>query len=267
MTSLFAQPHLNTFAKRQESVFIVLAGIFLSTLAVLNVIGLSRILDLSFSLGSLTVPVTIPLGVLPYPLTFLCTDLIVEFYGKQRAKLVIWTGLFINLWIFFIMWGAGFLPPHVELDPITHLPETTHPHFAFFQIRMFTFCSMAGSVIAYLVAQLIDVQIFQLCKKLTHGKHLWFRSNVSTLFSQFVDTILVISIAFLLTDSLIIHNDKSAVSQLINIVLSCYLFKMLATIVSTIPFYIVVFSLRKYFGLSNKSDSPKQTLEPFSASA
>jgi uncharacterized PurR-regulated membrane protein YhhQ (DUF165 family) len=89
---------------------------------------------------------------------------------------------------------------------------------------------------------------------------------VSTLFSQFVDTVLVISIAFLLTDSLIIHSDKSTISQFINIVLSCYLFKMLATIPSTVPFYVIVFSLRKHFGLSNKNDAHKQTIEPLSAS-
>jgi hypothetical protein len=267
MAHLFSQQHLNTFAKRQECVFVVLAGVFLSTLAVLNVIGLSRIIDLSFSLGALTIPVTIPLGVLPYPLTFLCTDLICEFYGKERAKLVIWTGLFVNLWILFLMWGSAFLPPNVDLDPLTHLPPSTHPHFAFFQIRVFTFCSVIGSMTAYLVAQLIDVQVFQFCKKLTNGKHLWLRSNASTLLSQLVDTILVISIAFMLTDTMEIHGDQSTISQLMNIILSCYLFKMLATIICTIPFYLIVFSLRKYFGFTNKNAVAATKLEPLSTSA
>src|SRR5579872_2265861 len=86
--------------RRREVVFMILAGVFLGTLSIINILGLTRFIDLSFSIGNWTVPMLIPLGVLPYPITFLCTDLISEFYGKRRANLVGWIGLLINLWLF-----------------------------------------------------------------------------------------------------------------------------------------------------------------------
>jgi uncharacterized integral membrane protein (TIGR00697 family) len=238
----------------------LLAGLFLSTLGLLNVVGLTRIFNFSFSLGPWEIPVVLPLGVLPYPITFLCIDLICEFYGKSRARLVVWVGLFINLWILFILWIAGFLPPHVALDPNTHLPATTDPNFTFYQIRLYTTSGVIGGMVAYLVAQLIDVHIFQFCKQWTQGKHLWLRSNVSTLVSQFIDTAIVISFVYCLTDAMIQAPGQSAIAHLMTIIFSSYIFKMLVTLFSTIPFYIAVISLRKYLAPALGS-----TLQPLPA--
>ena len=62
----------------------------------LNILGISRFLDLSLQIGSWTIPFSIAIGVLPYPLTFLCTDFISEIYGKKRAAFVVWLGLLVN---------------------------------------------------------------------------------------------------------------------------------------------------------------------------
>ena len=110
------------YAQRRERVFLLLAGLFLGTLGVINILGISRFIDLSFTIAHLNIPMLIPIGVLPYPLTFLCTDIISEFYGKKRANGVVWVGLLVNLWILLIIWVAGYLPPYVALDPITSLP-------------------------------------------------------------------------------------------------------------------------------------------------
>ncbi len=246
--------------KRRELVFIVLAGIFLTTLGMLNILGLTRILDFSFSVGSWQIPVILPLGVLPYPITFLCNDLICEFYGKRRASLVVWVGLWVNLWILFILWACAFLPPHVAIDPNTHLPEVTDPNFSFFQIRLFAMGSVMGSMVAYLIAQLLDVQIFHFCKKITKGKHLWLRSNASTLVSQFVDTIIVISFGYFFTDAMSHLPGDNDFTILFTIILSGYIFKMLVTIFSTIPFYFAVYSLRKYFNLPINDFTDNQPL-------
>ena len=79
--------------RRREVVFIILSGLFLGTLAVLNILGISRQIDLSFSIAGLRIPFVVFIGVLPYPLTFLCTDFISELYGKKRANTVVWVGL------------------------------------------------------------------------------------------------------------------------------------------------------------------------------
>ncbi len=249
-------------ARRRELVFIALAGLFLTTLSMLNVLGLTRILDFSFSIGSWHIPVILPLGVLPYPITFLCTDLICEFYGKQRANLVVWVGLWVNIWILFILWIGAFLPPQVSLDSLTHLPAVTDSNFVFFQIRLFTMGSVMGSMIAYLLAQLLDVQIFQFCKNITRGKHLWLRSNISTLVSQFVDSTIVTSFAYCFTDALTHLPGKNAFSTVTTIILSGYIFKILVTILSTIPFYFAVYSLRKFFKISTNDLTENPTLPP-----
>ncbi|MBS0288757.1 MAG: queuosine precursor transporter [Proteobacteria bacterium] len=247
MDHLFAQT-ASLHAKKREMVFLALAGLFLSTLAVLNVIGLTRILNFSFSIGSWTIPIIIPIGLLPYPITFICLDLITEFFGKERARLVIWMGLAVNLWIVFILWIGGLLPPEIMIDPHTKLPLPNDPSFTFFQIRSYAFSGVLGSMIAYLIAQFLDVQIFQWCYKVTKGKHLWFRSNVSTLTSQLVDTIIIDSFAFCFTNA-ITPVAKNPGLTLISMIIAGYTFKLVATLLSTLPFYIAVYSLRNYFNL------------------
>lgn len=253
MNLLFNPQASQSQMSRYELVFILLSGIFLCTFALLNVLGLTRIITFSFSLGSLSIPIIIPLGVLPYPITFLCADLITEFYGKKRAQTVIWTGLAVNCWVAFILWLGAFLPPHVPLDATTNLPVTTDPNFTFFQIRLYTFSGIFGSLIAYVVAQTLDVQIFQWCKNFTKGKHLWFRSNVSTLLSQLVDTIIVISFSYFFTDAMshVQAQEEKGLSTLFVIICCGYMFKTIVTVLSTIPFYGAVYFLRYYFGMTS----------------
>ena len=91
---------------RRAVVFLVLSGLFLGTLGMLNILGISRFVNI-FTWGDFAV--TVAVGVLPYPMTFLCTDLISELYGKQRANQVVWVGLLLNIWVVFIVWlGGGF---------------------------------------------------------------------------------------------------------------------------------------------------------------
>ena len=98
--------------KRREHVFLLLSGLFLGTLAMLNILGVTRFLDLSFRLPliGVEVPMLLAVGVLPYPITFLCTDFLSEFYGHRRANTVVLVGLLINLWVMFFLWLGGVLP-------------------------------------------------------------------------------------------------------------------------------------------------------------
>ena len=77
------------YNKRRQRVFLLLSGIFLGTLALHNVLGISRFVDLSFNLFGLEIPMVVAIGVLPYPVTFMCTDLISELFGEKPA---IWSG-------------------------------------------------------------------------------------------------------------------------------------------------------------------------------
>ena len=232
-------------AIRREVVFVILAGLFLGTLAILNILGISRQIDLSFNIGSVRIPFVVFVGVLPYPLTFLCTDFISELYGKRRANMVVWIGFILNIWVLFILWLGGVLPPHTALGP-DGLPDINDPNRTFFQIRKWTSMATLASMIAYLTAQLVDVQIFHRIKRLTKGKALWLRNNGSTLTSQLVDSIAVILITYFFTNAISITPGDTVAHGLFVLILSNYVFKMTATLFDTLPFYLGTRWLSRY---------------------
>ena len=98
-----------TYERRRQRVFLLLSGIFLGSMTMLNILGISRFLDLSFTLFGVPVPMALAVGVLPYPITFLCTDFICELYGQRRANEIVWVGFLLNLWVVFIFWLGGTL--------------------------------------------------------------------------------------------------------------------------------------------------------------
>lgn len=262
MDLLFKSQESNLINRRYEYVFLLISGLFLSTLVIINILGLSRFVDLSLTWGEWKIPMRIPFGVLPYPITFLCTDLISEFYGKRRANLVVGVGFLVNIWILLILWLGGILPPEISLDAQTHLPTSTHPDFSFFQIRLFTIGGIFGSMLAYLVAQFLDVYLFHFWKDLTRGKHLWLRNNGSTLISQFFDTLIVITVAYLFTNAIPVNTEQKIIPQLFTFIISIYTFKAIFTLLDTFPFYLTVFYLRRYFGLTPKKEAPRHKLLP-----
>ena len=240
--------------RRREMVFIMLSGFFLGTLAILNILGISRQIDLSFYLFGTKIPFIVFVGVLPYPITFLCTDFISELYGKKRATMVVWTGLILNVWVLFILWLGGSLPPHPEIGP-DNLPYPDDFNRTFFMIRKLTFGATIASMFAYLTAQFVDVHIFHFLKKITHGKALWLRNNGSTLISQMVDSVAVVTVTwFFAKDAINITHGETTVHAIIILVLSNYVFKMVSALVDTIPFYIGTKRLSKYLQIDNIKD-------------
>ncbi len=231
---------------RRERVFLVLAGLFLGSMTMLNILGTSRFIDMSFTVGGLKIPFALAVGVLPYPITFLCTDFISELYGRQRANFLVWVGFFLNVWVLFILWVAGWLPPMPEMDAQSGLPATSDYAFAFYRVRQLTMGAVVASMAAYLAAQFCDVYLFHFWKRLTKGKHLWLRNNGSTLVSQFIDMFLVITITHFYAKGLPIDQTKPIWPQLWVYIGSGYVFKMIVALLDTIPFYIGVKFLSRY---------------------
>ncbi|MEM8678999.1 MAG: queuosine precursor transporter [Planctomycetota bacterium] len=258
--------------ERRERVFLVLAGIFLGTLAMLNILGITRFIVLA-SWGPLeeggswlwqwgtpnfisSWTFAVAVGVLPYPMTFLCTDLISEFYGHARANYVVFVGLLLNLWVIFILWLGGVLPGFESMDPTTGMPtvptyneaKEVFPEtgWTFYQVRRLTFGTVAASMIAYLTAQLVDVQVFHFWKRFTNGKALWLRNNASTMVSQLVDTFAVICITHFYADALPIDEARPIWPQLALFIGTGYVFKLLAALLDTPLIYLAVAFLKRY---------------------
>ncbi|MCH8314332.1 MAG: queuosine precursor transporter [Planctomycetes bacterium] len=215
-------------------------------MTMLNILGTSRFIDMSFTVGDLKIPFALAVGVLPYPITFLCTDFISELYGRQRANFLVWVGFFLNVWVLFILWIAGVLPPMPEMDPQSGLPATSDYAFAFYRVRQLTMGAVVASMAAYLAAQFCDVYLFHFWKRLTKGKHLWLRNNGSTLVSQFIDMFFVITITHFYAKGLPIDQTKPIWPQLWVYIGSGYVFKMIVALLDTIPLYIGVKFLSRY---------------------
>ena len=220
----------------------------------LNLVGISRWLDLSFSILEFRVPLTVAVGVLPYPITFLCTDLISELYGRKRAADMVWVGLIVNLWIIFILWLGGVLPganPN-EFDELGNIvTDAAGREPVFFEIRTMTFAIMTASMIAYLTAQFCDVHLFHFWKRVTKGKHLWLRNNGSTLVSQLIDTTAVVMVTFFLAREALpaLEEGESILGLLVVLIASGYVFKLVVALVDTGPAYLFISLLRPYLGL------------------
>jgi uncharacterized PurR-regulated membrane protein YhhQ (DUF165 family) len=252
----------DTVQKRRELVFLLLSGIFLGSLAMLNILGVSRFIDLSEYIGisdSSDFRFVIAVGVLPYPITFLCTDLISELYGRRRANAVVWVGLILNIWILFILWLGGWLQAPAELTANGDLPITVMdgkadvPYgYVFYEIRKMTFGATVASMIAYLTAQFVDVHVFHYIKRKTKGKMLWLRNNLSTMTSQLIDSFAVILITHYYAGALPIGEGDNVGYMLFMFIFSSYFFKLLFALFDTLPIYVAVKYLRNYLEIKDE---------------
>jgi hypothetical protein len=242
---------IEKYELRREIVFLAMAGVFLGSMTMLNIIGITRFVQLG--------PFAVAVGVLPYPLTFLCTDLISEFFGKQRANAVVWVGLFLNAFVIGIMWLGNTLPSvpesmqapwqALQLTKPVPLPDgsTLEGTVEFFSlIYACTVGAVFASMVAYLTAQFCDVALFHYLKKLTKGRYLWIRNNGSTLISQLVDSFMVITITF----GAALMDGKMTLHALGVLFLGNYAFKFTVALLDTIPFYLLVKFLQGFMDMS-----------------
>lgn len=238
--------------ERRERVYIVLASIFICAMTMLNIIGITRFIQLG--------PLALAVGVLPYPLTFLCTDLICELYGKKRANFTVSVGLGLNFFILAVMYLGNAMPSvpadkqtpwqTIQLAEAIMLPSGNPVEGSVELFQLIYACTSGAvfaSMMAYIAAQYADVRLFHFWKRLTRGKYLWIRNNFSTLISQMVDSFMVISITF----GAALLAGEMAPEVLLILMASNYLFKMLAALVDTLPFYLLVYKLRQFLQLDS----------------
>lgn len=195
-------------------------------------------------------------GVLPYPITFLCTDIVSELYGRKRATDMVWIGFIINLWVMFFLWLGGYLPGFETFDESTGRPmlDEAGREPVFYEVQKMAFGAVTASMIAYLTAQYCDVRLFHFWKWLTRGKHLWLRNNASTLVSQLVDTTAVILVTHYYANALPIDEEAALWPQLLTFIASGYVFKLTVALVDTGPIYLFVKLLRPYLGLKQNEE-------------
>tara|TARA_B110000902_G_scaffold175426_1_gene199111 strand:+ start:2769 stop:3455 length:687 start_codon:yes stop_codon:yes gene_type:complete len=211
-----------------DSIYLILAALFIASLVASNLIFQKFFYWEPFGLYRFEISV----GILPYPITFLITDVLSEIYGKKKANRVVIAGIFASFFSMFIILIADFAPA-IESSPIND--EVFHQVFGLSPLAVF------ASMIAYLFAQFIDIRIFHFWKKLTSGKHLWLRNNFSTFASQFIDTFTVL---FLLCTFEILPWPIFT-----SLLISGFLFKVIIAALDTPLLYLIVYAFRKRFNL------------------
>ena len=171
-------------------------------------------------------------GILPYPLTFLITDLISEIYGRKRANFAVVSGLVATFFIFLLVLLADAVPA-TDWSPVND--ET------FSSVFGLTGAAVTASMVAYLLAQFVDIRIYHYWKRKTNGKHLWLRNNFSTFSSQIIDTLTVLI--------LLCSFDIIAWDKFLGLLISGVVFKIMIAALDTPILYAVVFFFRKHFNL------------------
>ena len=148
--------------------FLILAGIFIASLVSCNLI-FQKFFQIEIRLpfiGYYTFEQSV--GLLPYPVTFLVTDIISEIYGKKKADQVVISGLIASIFMLLVVSISDI----VEATSWSAVNNET-----FSQVFGLSGAAVFASMMAYLTAQLVDVRVFHFWKKLTQGKHLWLRNN------------------------------------------------------------------------------------------
>lgn len=211
-----------------DSIYLILAALFIASLVASNLIFQKFFYWEPFGIYRFEISV----GILPYPITFLITDILSEIYGKKKANQVVIAGIFASFFSMFIILIADFAPA-IENSPINDA--------VFYQVFGLSPLAVFASMIAYLFAQFIDIKIFHFWKNFTKGKHLWLRNNFSTFASQFIDTFTVV---FLLCSFKILPWHLFT-----GLLISGFLFKVIIAILDTPFLYLSVFAFKKRFNL------------------
>ena len=205
----------------KDQFYLILSGIFIASLVTCNLIANKFVtVDLGFKVFIVSA------GILPYPFTFLVTDLISELYGQKKANLVVLAGFFASMFVLFFLWLGG---------QFNAIPDSLVTDQVYDSVFRNAWRIIAASMTAYLFAQFIDVRIFHFWKKLTNGKHLWLRNNASTVVSQLLDTILVICILFF---------GVWSTDQIFSAIIDGWLFKMLMAFIDTPIIYGIIHLLK-----------------------
>jgi uncharacterized integral membrane protein (TIGR00697 family) len=212
-----------------QKIYLILGALFVASLVASNLIFQKFFYWDFFGLYTFEISV----GILPYPITFLITDIISEVYGKRKANQIVTIGIFASFFSMLIVFVSGIVPA-TDWSPVSNT--------LFNKVFGATAIAVLASMLAYLFAQYIDIQLFHFWKRLTKGKHLWLRNNFSTFLSQFVDTFTVLI--------LLCSFGKIEWKLFSSLLLSGFLFKVLIAALDTPLLYLAVYVFRNRFDLA-----------------
>lgn len=206
---------------KKQIVYIILGGLFITNAIVAELIG-GKLIEIG--------PFILSVGILPWPIVFVATDLINEHFGKAGVKKLTFLTTGLIIYSFIVLFFAMIIPAS-GVSAVTN--------DAFNQVFGQSMWIIVASVIAFVISQLLDVRLFHFFNRLTQGKHIWLRSTGSTVISQLFDSFIVSGIAFWMT-------GKVSTADYINMAGTGYGFKLVLAIALTPLIYFGHHLIKKY---------------------
>jgi uncharacterized integral membrane protein (TIGR00697 family) len=239
--------------RRKHNLFYLLSGIFIANALIAEIIGV-KIFSLERSLGLepvgtslvsfLHIEFVLTAGVMVWPVVFLTTDIINEYFGRKGVRKVTFLTIGLIGYAFVAIFLVSKLSPApfwLEVNSRDAAGNAFDINFAFNQIFLQSTRIIIGSLLAFLVSQLLDVFVFQQLRAITGRRYLWLRATGSTLVSQLVDSFFVLFMAFY-----VLGNWR--LDQVVQVGVNNYIYKFLVAIAVTPLIYLAHHLIDRYLG-------------------
>ncbi|EOZ93601.1 Putative preQ0 transporter [Indibacter alkaliphilus LW1] len=254
------------FESKKTNLFIILSGIFLTNAILAEIIGVKifsgeKTIGLDPAgwtiFGEYVLDFNLTAGAVIWPIVFITTDIINEYYGKKGVRKISFITAFFIAYIFFVIAGVTKLPPApfwLEVNTPDVDGNVFNIDYAFNVIFRQGLGIIIGSLVAFLLGQLIDVFVFQKLRKITGPKMIWLRATGSTLVSQFIDSFVVLGIAFY-----IFGNWSWA--QVVSVGIINYIYKFGVAVLLTPLLYLGHYLIDRYLGQEIADQMTKEASE------
>jgi queuosine precursor transporter len=249
--------HINS--NKKQNLFIILSTLFLTNALIAEVIG-AKIFSFEkiFHLQSMALPffggeslsLNVSVGVIIWPIVFILSDIINEYFGTSGVKRISYIGAGMIGYAFILVYLAMRTPPadfwlqNNSVDPDGHPFNINYAYNAIFRQGMGI---IVGSIIAFLVGQLVDAYVFKYIRSITQHKYLWLRATGSTVVSQLVDSFLILFIAFYLL-------GNWTLVQVVSVGLIQYIYKIALAVIFTPVIYWMHILIDRYLGKDKSAE-------------
>jgi uncharacterized integral membrane protein (TIGR00697 family) len=244
----------NILKDKSTKLFIILGGIFIASALIAEVIGV-KIFSLEDTLGIKRANINLfgspfsfhlTAGVLLWPVVFIMTDIINEYYGTRGVKFLSYLTIGLISYAFLIFTGAIHLSPSEYFSIGNNIDKADNAFKGIFGQGMWI---ILGSMAAFLIGQVLDVLVFHRIKKITGEKSIWLRATGSTLVSQLVDSFVVLFIAFYIGKRIQTgQGEPWSLHQVLVTGTGNYIYKFVVAIVLTPAIYGIHHLIEKYLG-------------------
>lgn len=235
--------------------FIILAGIFVANALIAEIMGVKLFSlektfggePLDFKIFGNSFSFNLTAGVLLWPVVFVMTDIINEYYGRKGVRFLSFLTVGLIAYAFFMFYGAIHLHP-ADFWNTNYFPGVPDSNKAYAGIFGQSQAIIIASLVAFLVGQLLDVFVFHRIKRLTGEKHIWLRATGSTLISQLIDSFVVLFLAFYLIPQVTGNAVPWSLGLVLTVCTGNYIYKFLIAVIMTPVIYLVHAWIEKYLG-------------------